>query len=183
MRGIKKSVIILFLLTAHVGAQTVATPEKKDQFSSAQEDAKDAVEKNRETNSFIAIGPTIGGPAGLNANLSFYLWRLILRGSAGFYGTAWYGFQGDVGFSFLNAARIRHSVSFVGGLSRHKPLLALDASNPDARTGVQREQPFFGATYDLYMSGFFLQIGASWGTGNLNNPGLIFQSGYLFSFP
>lgn len=172
------------LFTFAAFAEEKNTEAKTDKFAQAYKDADEAVERNRLTNSFFAIGPTIGLPSGLNVNASLYLWRFIVRGSGMFYGTDFMGGQGDFGFSLFNGARIRHSLSFVGGYMRRKPLFALDSSFPDNKTGVSQVSTYVGGTYDLFMDGYFLQGGVGWALANeVKNPMLIFQAGYLFQFP
>jgi len=160
-------------------AETTATT---DQFAEAYKAADEAVERDRFTRSFVAVGPTIGLPSGLNLNASFYFWRLVFRGAGMFYNSDFYGVQGDIGFSFLNGSRFRHSLSFIMGNMRRKPMLVLDANFPDNRAGVVQQDTYMGISYDLFVDGVFFQGGiASALHGGLANPVLIFQAGYLFS--
>ena len=173
-----------FSVTGVLFAQTKEAEAKTDKFAEAYKNADEAIERNLLTNSFFAIGPTVGLPSGLNVNAQLHLWRFILRGSGMFYGSDFMGFQGDVGFSLFNGDRIRHSVSFVGGYMKRVPLFALDSAFPDDKTGVSQSSAYFGGSYDLFMDGFFLQIGGGKAlSGELKNPMLIFQAGYLFTFP
>lgn len=181
MKFFIKRMILLAFLPATIFA---ATETKKDQFTAAYADADEAVERNRVTNSFFALGATVGEPAGLNAHAAFYMWRFVIRGSGMFYGTNALGIQGDVGFSFLNGARVRHSVSFVAGYMRRNPLFALDPNFPDDKTASLQTGTYLGGAYELFMDGFFLQAGVGSSiAGELKNPVLIFQAGYLFYFP
>ena len=165
-------------------AEDKKTEAKADKFAQAHQDAEEAINRNRLTNSFFAIGPTIGLPSGLNLNASLYLWRFVVRGSGMFYGSDFMGGQADVGFSLFNGARIRHSVSLVGGYMRRKPLFALDSALPDNKTGISQESTYIGGAYELFMDGFFLQVGVGRAMSDeLKNPMLIFQAGYLFYFP
>lgn len=181
----KKSLLFSFLLVS--GPFLAAEPQQQtgdDKFTEAYKAADEAVSRNRVTNSFFALGPTVGLPSGLNAHASLYLWRFVVRGSGMFYGTDFMGGQADLGFSFLNGSRVRHSLSFVGGYMRRMPLMALDSAFPDSRTGVVQSGTYLGGTYDLFMDGFFVQGGVGWGvSGELKNPVLLFQAGYLFYFP
>jgi hypothetical protein len=43
-------------------------------------------------------------------------------------------------------------------------------------------QSYIGLAYDLYLDGFFLQIGAGIGKGAYRDPQLVFQMGYLVDF-
>jgi hypothetical protein len=43
-------------------------------------------------------------------------------------------------------------------------------------------QNYIGLTYDVYLSGFFLQVGAGTGAGDYRNPQLLFKLGYFFDF-
>jgi hypothetical protein len=178
---------ILFCVLAASGvlfAQAKEGEAKTDKFAEAYKEADAAIERNLLTNSFFAIGPTVGLPSGLNVNAQLHLWRFILRGSGMFYGSDFMGFQGDVGFSLFNGVRVRHSVSFVGGYMKRVPLFALDSAFPDNKTGVSQSSGYFGGTYDLFMDGFFLQIGGGKALSDeMKNPMLIFQAGYLFTFP
>ncbi|HRP68476.1 MAG TPA: hypothetical protein PLY93_03005 [Turneriella sp.] len=154
-----------------------ASQVASDKFTQASQDAGEAVERNRVTNSFFAIGPTIGSPAGLNAHASLYLWRFVVHGSGMFYSPDFMGTQGGVGFSFLNGARIRHSVSFVGGFMRRNPVFV------NSLGGVVQDAAYAGGAYEFFADGFFLQVGLAHGlSGSMANPILIFQTGYLFSF-
>lgn len=179
----KRRKLALFLLLVLAASPSIAAAEgvvSKDQFTAAYEDADNAVTKNRITNSFLTLGATIGIPAGLNAHASFYLWRFVLRGSGMFFHKDLLGAQADAGFSFLNGPRLRHSVSFVGGYTKRNPLLTLNANAAE----TVRSASYIGATYDLFIDGFFLQTGLGYPlSGKLSSPLLIFQVGYLFYFP
>lgn len=165
-------------------AQTTETNTKSDKFAEAYKAADEAIERNRLTNSFFAIGPTVGLPSGLNIHAQLHLWRFIFRGSGMFYGSDFMGYQGDFGFSLFNGVRVRHSLSFVGGYMKRTPLFALDSAFPDNKTGVSQATGYFGGTYELFMDGFFLQAGVGKAMSDeLKNPMLIFQAGYLFYFP
>lgn len=43
-------------------------------------------------------------------------------------------------------------------------------------------QQYVGLTYDLFVGGFFLQLGMGYGRGDYRNPQLLLQMGYLFDF-
>ncbi len=192
-RGLSQTLAccLFFLLGLNAAyAQDAATgtagpaTDKSDKFAEAYAAADDAINRNRLTNSFFAIGPTVGLPSGLNLNASLYLWRFIVRGSGMFYGSDFMGGQADFGFSMFNGTRIRHSVSFVGGYMRRTPLFALDSAFPDNKTGVSQSGTYLGGAYELFMAGFFLQGGVGRALGDeVKNPVLIFQAGYLFQFP
>ncbi|MBV6492386.1 MAG: hypothetical protein LDLANPLL_00379 [Turneriella sp.] len=155
----------------------LSAAEASDKFTQAYQDADEAVERNRVTNSFFAIGPTVGLPAGLNAHASLYLWRFVVHGVGMFYSPDFMGAQGGVGFSFLNGARIRHSVSLVGGFMRRNPILSTSSM------ATIQDATYAGVAYEFFADGFFVQVGLAHGlSGNMANPILIFQTGYLFSF-
>lgn len=187
MKYLKMQTLLIFVLLfggSGVFAEENDRGVKTDKFAQAYSDAEESINRNRLTNSFFAIGPTIGLPSGLNLNASLYLWRFVVRGSGMFYGSDFMGGQADVGFSVFNGARIRHSISFVGGYMRRKPLFALDSAFPDNKTGVSQESTYLGGAYELFMDGFFLQVGVGRALGDeVKNPMLIFQAGYLFAFP
>ncbi|MDX1960531.1 MAG: hypothetical protein SFU98_18315 [Leptospiraceae bacterium] len=58
-------------------------------------------------------------------------------------------------------------------------LLEYDASQRKNQTFSQN---YVGLAYDLYLDGFFLQLGAGVGKGAYRDPQLIFQMGYVFDF-
>lgn len=179
----KKIITIFFLSLVTLSATKKTETPSKNVFEEAYSEADTAVGKNRLTNSFFALGATVGIPAGINAHASLYLWRFVLRGSGMFYNKDFLGVQADVGFSFLNGSRLRHSVSFVGGYTKRNPLFAL-GSNSTALTETIRSASFLGGAYELFLDGFFLQTGLGFNlSGELTNPLLIFQAGYLFYFP
>lgn len=176
--------ILQILLLAYFCCTTIYAEEKSDKFAEAYKAADEAIERNRLTNSFFAIGPTVGLPSGLNLHAQLHLWRFIFRGSGMFYGSDFMGYQGDFGFSLFNGVRVRHSLSFVGGYMKRLPLFALDPAFPDNKTGVSQATAYFGGAYELFMDGFFLQAGIGKAMSDeLKNPMLIFQAGYLFYFP
>lgn len=183
--GLPLACCLFFLLSLNTAyAQTPEANKKTDKFAEAYANADEAIERNRLTNTFFAIGPTVGLPSGLNLNASLYLWRFVVRGSGMFYGSDFMGGQADFGFSLFNGARIRHSVSFVGGYMKRTPLFALDSAFPDNKTGVSQATTYLGGAYELFMDGFFLQAGVGRAMSDeLKNPMLIFQAGYLFYFP
>ncbi len=186
MRTFKPGILLVcaFLSGGVLFAQAKDSEAKTDKFAQAYKDADEAIDRNLLTNSFFAIGPTVGLPSGLNVHAQLHLWRFILRGSGMFYGSNFMGFQGDVGFSLFNGDRIRHSLSFVGGYMKRNPLFALDPALPDDKTGVSQASGYIGGAYELFMDGFFFQGGVGRAMSDeMKNPVLIFQAGYLFTFP
>lgn len=183
MRILKLYFMICFI-SAGIFAQAKEGEAKTDKFSEAYKDSDEAIERNRDTNSFFAIGATVGQPASLNAHAAFYMWRLVVRGSGMYYGENALGIQGDIGFSFLMGPRVRHTLSFVGGYTRRNPLFILDPNFPDVKTASLLTGTYLGGAYELFMDGFFVQagIGNNMG-GEMKSPILIFQAGYLFYFP
>lgn len=160
----------------------VETTDTKDQFAEAYKAADEAVERKRIPNHIFAVGATVGTPSGIDLNASFYWWRLVFRGAGMYYNPDFYGVQADIGFSFLHGSRFRHSISFVMGNMRRKPMLVLDANFPDSRTGVVQQDTYMGISYDIFVDGVFFQGGiASALNGGFANPVLLFQAGYLFS--
>lgn len=185
MRILKSYILIfVFSMGGVLFAQAKEGEAKPDKFTDAYKEADEAVERNRVTNSFFALGATIGEPASLNAHAAFYMWRFIVRGSGMFYGPNAMGIQGDLGFSFLNGARVRHSVSFVAGYARRNPLfVGLDPNFPNDKTAVLQTGTYLGVAYELFMDGFFVQAGVGNNMGGeMKSPILIFQAGYLFAF-
>lgn len=166
----------LFITAPLVAAAADERPAKE--IDAASYDAEKAITRNLETHTFLGLGPTIGAPAGLNANLTFYSWRLMLSAAGMFYGTNWYGAQGDLGFVLFSGPRLRHTLAFSAGLWRYAPLLTNDAG---ATVASYFDTKYVGGSYTLFNDGFFLQLGAGAGFGDNKNPVLIFQAGYLLA--
>ena len=64
---------------------------------------------------------------------------------------------------------------------RPEAAIALDYYYRD-RQYQNFSQSYIGLAYDLYLDGFFLQIGAGIGKGTYRDPQLVFQMGYLVDF-
>jgi hypothetical protein len=61
-------------------------------------------------------------------------------------------------------------------------LFALLEYDYSQRKYASFSQNYVGLAYDLYLDGFFMQLGAGVGRGAYRDPQLIFQMGYVFDF-
>ncbi|HMV79698.1 MAG TPA: hypothetical protein PL048_16400 [Leptospiraceae bacterium] len=66
--------------------------------------------------------------------------------------------------------------------SQNSDLAALLEYKYRTRQYGKFSQNYIGLTYDVYLDGFFLQLGAGYGQGSYRNPQLLIQVGYLFDF-
>ena len=127
---------------------------------------------------FLAIGAGIGTPSGITFLAAGYLAPIALRVSGGYWGEHWNGVQGDIGILFNSSSSFAHGISVIGGVFRTNPITV---SADGAQEEVSKMVQYIGAAYDVYLSGFFLQIGLAHGQGDYPNPQLMMQFGYLFA--
>ncbi len=127
---------------------------------------------------FVALGAGIGSPSGVTVNAAGYFAPVALRLSGGYWGSRWNGFQGDLGILFNSSPSFAHGISLIGGVFRTNPLLPNDSGAIQERDRIVH---YVGAAYDMYLSGFFFQIGLAHGHGDYPDPQLAVQCGYLFA--
>jgi hypothetical protein len=127
---------------------------------------------------FIALGAGIGTPAGFTFIGGLYFAPVALRISGGVWGQRWNGFQGDLSLIFNHTSAFAQGVSLVAGVFRTNPVLPDAAGNLSEQT---KSVHYVGGTFDMYLAGFFLQIGLAHGRGDYPNPQLLMQTGYLFA--
>lgn len=127
---------------------------------------------------FFALGAGIGTPAGFTFIGGFYFAPVALRISGGAWGPHWNGFQADLSLIFNHTSAFAQGVSLVGGVFRTNPVLLDAAGNLSEQT---KSVHYLGGTFDMYLAGFFLQIGLAHGRGDYPNPQLLVQAGYLFA--
>ena len=127
---------------------------------------------------FVALGAGIGTPAGFTFIGGIYFAPLAVRVSGASWGPRWNGFQADLSLVFNHTSNFAQGLSLVAGVFRTNPVL------PDA-SGTLVEQSksdhYVGGTFDMYLAGFFFQIGLAHGRGDYPNPQLLVQCGYLFA--
>ncbi len=122
---------------------------------------------------FLVVGGGIGSPAGITLIGGYYFKPLVLRVSGGYWKKGWDGVQGDLGINLSRSSSFAMGVSLVAGRFRANPL----NDQGEKQLFVQN---YVGLTYDMYLSGFFLQAGLGAGNGDYPNPQVLFQIGYLF---
>lgn len=159
--------------------------KKLDNYSEKEHTIYDNEKKDR----FFTLGGTIGSPAGANINLGYYFDNYSIRLSGMYYQKYSNGAQLDLGYIFHRTNSpgfsIKQGVSLVGGIFQMNPLknkfgigqlpfdrklLELAYNGPDNLVNWNYTHNYFGLTYDLYLEGFFMQIGVAAGRGSLKKP-------------
>lgn len=111
------------------------------------------------------LGVNFGTPGGLNLAAGYWFGTVGLRLSGMYLGDI-AGVQGNVGFKLSDNSTRSHVLAAVFGTSE-----------------VERKNwTYIGGVYELNLSGFFLQAGATIGSGDFTSPQLIFQIGYMHRF-
>jgi hypothetical protein len=128
---------------------------------------------------FLAIGAGIGTPSGITFIAAGCYAPIALRVSGGYWGTRWNGIQGDIGLVFNSSASFAHGISVIGGVFRTNPTRIGDSGASGEQSKMVH---YFGAAYDAYLAGFYLQVGLAHGRGDYPNPQLVMQFGYMFAF-
>lgn len=120
----------------------------------------------------LALGAIIGTPSGVSFMGGYYSKIFALRLSGGSWGREWNGFQGDVSYNLTRSSSFSTNVSLIGGQYRNT------LKDVSAGESVKRQR-YWGLAYDVYLSGFFLQTGVGFGSGDYPSPQFLFQCGYL----
>jgi hypothetical protein len=124
---------------------------------------------------FFVLGAGFGMPSGVAIVGGYDFGPVGLRVSGGGWAKGWYGVQGDLAVHFNRAAPFAHGMSIIAGRFGANPL-------NDQGEKILKTQKFIGITYDVYLSGFFLQAGLAFGNGDYPSPDGVYQCGYLFEF-
>ncbi len=123
---------------------------------------------------YSELGVNVGTPAGLNAAFGRWFGLFGLRLSGMLYYPALAGAQLNFGFKLSDNANRSHVLALIAGSS-----VIEDSWGWYAR---DKYWTYLGAVYELNLSGFFLQAGASVGEGDYSNPQLMVQIGYMYRF-
>jgi hypothetical protein len=120
----------------------------------------------------LAVGAVIGTPSGVSFMGGYYFKNFAVRLSGGSWGKEWNGFQGDLSYNLTRSSSFSTNVSLIGGQYGN--------TLKDVSLGESvKRQRYWGLAYDVYLSGFFLQTGVGFGSGDYPSPQFLFQCGYL----
>jgi hypothetical protein len=120
----------------------------------------------------LAVGAVIGAPTGISLMGGYYFKNFAVRLSGGSWGKEWNGFQGDLSYNLTRSLSFSTNVSLIGGQYGN--------TLKDVSLGESvKRQRYWGLAYDVYLSGFFLQTGVGFGSGDYPSPQFLFQCGYL----
>jgi hypothetical protein len=114
---------------------------------------------------YLELGINFGTPAGLNLAAGYWFDEVGLR-FTGMILEDLAGIQANVGFKLSENSRRSHVLAVIAGVSEI----------------VHKEWTYYGGVYELNLSGFFLQAGATFGRGGFSSPQLALQIGYMHSF-
>lgn len=122
---------------------------------------------------YWGFGATLGTPGIINVNL-WRMWETFgLQFSGGYLGTA-YGIQANLAWKIGDYAKFVHCF-FVGAGSLS---ISTKKNNVD-----QTSQWTYGVVgYNLNWYGWFLEAGASFGSGSYSNPQFMAQGGFVYRF-
>ncbi len=120
------------------------------------------------------IGAGLGTPAGVSLIAGYDFGPLALRVSGGGWSKGWYGGEGDLAVRLYHGVFFAHGISLVAGRYATNPLNAIGETE-------HKSQKYLGVTYDMFLSGFFLQAGLAFGKGDYPGVDGMFQFGYLLS--
>lgn len=120
------------------------------------------------------FGMNIGFPSGLNIIGGYWYgpFGLHISGSYIFIAD---GFQLNISYKLFDKNEARHSFSLVAGNSNIRKDKYGSGGNLK-----NFHWEYYGATYNIYFYGFWVEFGFSGGNGNYNNPQVIFQLGYIY---
>jgi hypothetical protein len=102
------------------------------------------------------LGAGIGSPSGVVLMGGYYFPPLALRISGGSWRKSWSGWQADLGVNLSKGSFFAQGLSVIGGRWNANPVL------PDIQRVLAEQvetQSYLGVAYDMYLSGFFVQIG------------------------
>jgi hypothetical protein len=186
IKELRRGALILLAFTVMISLPFPAAAQTADDSAAGKSAAADrsgsADPEARDDTSgagFLGIGAGIGSPSGITVIVSACYAPIVVRVSGGYWGASWNGVQGDIGFLFNSSPYFAHGISFIGGVFRTNPLLPNERGAP---AEADKRVRYFGAAYDVYLSGFYLQVGLARGQGDYPNPQLAMQFGYLFAF-
>jgi hypothetical protein len=135
----------------------------------------ESIERKSDDRGFFMLGLGIGTPSGAALVGGYDFGPLAIRLSGGGWSRGWYGAEGDLAIRFNRGSTFAHGISIIGGRSGTNPV-------NEQGTEDRKAQSFLGVTYDVYLSGFFLQAGLAFGRGDYPSPDAVYQFGYLFEF-
>ncbi len=127
-----------------------------------------------DTQSYPELGVNFGTPAGINFAMGYQFGLVGLRLSGMIWGRPISGLQMNVGFRLSDNADRSHVVAAILG--------SMEVEEDLGFSSRMREWNYVGAVYELNLSGFFLQAGATVGSGDFSSPQLVFQIGYMHRF-
>jgi hypothetical protein len=133
------------------------------------------IERRSDDGGFFMLGLGIGSPNGAALVAGYDFGPVAIRLSGGGWTRGWYGAEGDLAIRFNRGSSFAHGMSIIGGRFGTNPVNELGVKN-------LKTQSFLGVTYDVYLSGFFLQAGLDFGRGDYPSPDAVYQFGYLFEF-
>jgi hypothetical protein len=134
-----------------------------------------------ETKNIFAFGADIGTPAGFNFRAGLFTRYLSLVAGGGYWSASNYGAEATATLNFWTSGNLYQGLGVTGGFSSNNPLLTgVSGFVEAAGSGDAQRFVYLGPQYLLYISGFTLAAGLSFGAGDYKNPQFIFHFGYMF---
>lgn len=126
-------------------------------------------EDEQEFKSYPELGITLGSPALVQPEFSYWFGQSGLRFS-GFYWDDLFGFQLNIGIKLFDNGDVYHSIS---------PLFGFTFRDDNVS---DQKWIYLGAAYNLNLHGFFLEAGLTIGVGDFSIPQLCLKLGYSYKY-
>jgi hypothetical protein len=189
-----KRLLILFVLLGGVLNEAVAQavedgPSAPEGGTTASTDARQAkrlqdppptepsATTEEDQSGFLVAGAGIGSPSGIVLIGGYYFSPCAVRISGGSWGPSWNGWQADLGVNLSRGSLFAQGVSVIGGHWSANPILPDDQGVPLKQV---RTQDYIGGAYDMYLSGFFVQVGIVFPQRPAGPAEVTLQLAYLF---